>query len=34
MKQARIAYLRRAFGFSESRARLLAELIYGGAHGD
>ncbi len=34
MTRARITYLRRAFGLSEVRARLLAELIYGGTHGD
>lgn len=32
MKRVRIAYLRHRFGLSETRARLLADLIYGGAH--
>jgi hypothetical protein len=31
MNRLRIARLRRLYGFSESQARLVADLFYGGA---
>lgn len=34
MEQLQIQYLRRAFGLSEAKARLLAALVYGGGKND